>query len=92
MLELLVLETKLREPGAERRDPLLDPDHGVHDRLGVAQGVCCELPIALAQLHFREPLADGAFPAIGVSHGCTSFRVTLQNLGEMPWLRTGYLR
>src|SRR4029434_10102749 len=81
MRELLVLEAKLREHGAERGESLLDPQHGMSERLGVAQGIRGKLPIVLAELHFRESLVDDAFLANGLTHGI-SFRVTDAELGR----------
>ena len=99
-----MLEAGFGEHGAEPGDLRLDPEQGIHDRLGVAQGIRGELPVVLAHAHFHELTVDLASHCLAIgrsncpflsgdrSRAGTQRGVRMQNLGEVPWVHTGYLR
>lgn len=71
-----VFETGFQEYGAERRNPFLDPNYRIDDRLSVLDRVGSPFPVALAHPYFRESLIDGIIHshAISFSHGIIPFR------------------
>jgi hypothetical protein len=74
-----VFESGFQEYGAERRNPFLDPNHGVDNRLSVPDGGGSPFPVAFAHAYFREALMDGIIHslAISFSHGIIPF-------GDLP--------
>ena len=71
-----VLEAGYREPRAERRNPLLYPNHRIHDCLGIAYGINSSLPVVIVNPHVREPRLEGDVQvlSISISHGKLPFR------------------